>query len=543
MVDDLSMLQGMLDAQHFNLQGIFFPGSGSGVYYRPIIGLSFWIDKLFWSLHAPILHLENILFHLFNVVLLYFLALRIMPIDLRRGYAPLAAALLFAFHPLVNESVAWISGRTDLLATFFMLISAICLQYFRASGKRRYLAMAALILVPGVLVKETALAFPLAAAWLLSAHREGEQPSIRISARLLRRVAWGVAATLALLLGAYLLRKFAFSSVDHRITRAIDLILKSPGGTLKEMVAASGFYLKKFLLPLPLNFTITVISPWYFLLGIGEIFVCLWCAWRRELSAVLFLAGFCLILPALLVVSNTVTWTPYAERYCYPALPFWILSATIWGSQLIARLRISNRATSAAVIALIVISAAITWNRNGVWLSNVTLMADSVDKAPLFPRVRQYYMLALATKGDKSGADREQRINAAMCSNRYVPEQDLALAEDLVRRGVQTNVFDYVESKMRAQFGDSPELYVNMRQFYRELYQRTRDAQAEERIISYDEIHGSLRTDLLLRLLIFNFRGQQPFGKQTQQNPLVEVKFDYLPSPRRLPENQESVQH
>ncbi len=507
LVDDMTMIQGMLEAKHFDLPSIFFPGGGSGVYYRPLIGLSFWVEKHFWNLHPSLLHLDNILCHLANVLLLYLLALRILADDLRRGYAPLAAALLFALHPLVNESVAWISGRTDLLATFFILLSAIFLYRFREKGKRRHLVMAALLLVPGVLAKETALAFPLAAAWLLTPRREaslGTTNAPRMQGKLIRRAAWGVAGTLAFLLAAWLLRKAAFTSMDRRITHAVELILGAPGDTLCDMIAASGFYLKKFLLPLPLNFTITVISPWYLPLGIGEALLCLWCARRRDLPAVLFLAGSSLILPALLVVSNAVTWTPYAERYGYPALPFWILAAIIWGNDLTGRFRISSRATSAAVIGLILVSAAICWERNGLWLSNVALMADSVEKAPLFVRARQYYMLALATKGDKAGARREQRIALAMASNRFVPEQDLTLAEDLLRRGLHEKLFPFVEGKMRAEQGDTPRLYETMRLFYRELYQRTGDERVAARIISYDEIKGSLRTPLPLTLLLFS---------------------------------------
>jgi hypothetical protein len=506
LVDDFVMLQGMLASKHFDLHGIFFPGSGSGFYYRPMIGLSFWIEKLIWHLHPSMLHLDNILFHLANALLLYVVALRILPDRLRKGYAPLVAALLFAFHPLVTESIAWISGRTDLLATTFVLMSTLMVLRYRESGKSYHLVLAALVLVPGILTKETALAFPLAAAWLLAVRSEeaqapagGSNPPRR-PVRLWLRGALGVMGTLAFLLGAFLLRKLAFTSDDGRIVKALSLILDSPRTILADMIAAFGFYLKKFFLPLPLNFTITDISPWYLAVGIGVVLVCLWCALRRDLPAVLFLAGCCMILPPLLITTGAVAWTPYAERYCYPALPFWILASLIWGDRLTLSMHISKRATQAMVISLIVISAAITWERNGLWLTNEALMADTIDKAPLFARVRQYYMLTLTKKGDKIGARRQEEITMAMYNTRYVPELDLTLAEDLVRRGIHKKVFDYVESKMRGDFGVTPQLHTTMRQFYRELYKRTQDEQVKARIISYEAFRDSVSTDMPLML-------------------------------------------
>ncbi|MBI2353978.1 MAG: glycosyltransferase family 39 protein [Deltaproteobacteria bacterium] len=510
-VDDMVLLKGMLESERFDLGGLFFPGGGAGVYYRPMTGLSFWIESLLWSLRPSMLHLVNILFHLANVLLLYVMSIRILPDDMRKGYAPLAAALLFAFHPLVNESVAWISGRTDLLATVFVLLSTLAVQRCRETGRSRYLAVAAVALIPGVLAKETALAFPLAAAWLLSDRREGAHspagatnPS-RQAGRFLRRAAWGAAATLAFLLGVFLLRKQAFTADDNRIDKALGLIVDSPGAILADMLSAFGFYLKKFLLPLPLSFTITAISPWYLAVGIGVVLGCMWCALRRDLPAVLFLAGCCMILPALLLTNGAVAWTPYAERYCYPALPFWVMAAVMRGSRLIRQMRISDRAAHATVITVIVVSAVITWERNGLWLTNEALMADTVDKAPMFARVRQYYMLALAAKGDTAGAKRQENISLAMDGSRYVPEQDLDLAEDLVRRGLHKKVFDFVESKLRAEFGDTPRLYTTMRLFYRELYERTRDEQVRARIIPYEALRDSVRTDMPL-MPIFSLR-------------------------------------
>jgi hypothetical protein len=98
------------------------------------------------------------------------------------------------------------------------------------------------------------------------------------------------------------------------------------------------------------------------------------------------------------------------------------------------------------------------------------------------------------------GAKRQEDISLAMDSYRYVPEQDLALAEDLVRRGIHKKVFDYIENKMRRNFGVTPQLHTTMRLFYRELYERTQDEQVKARIISYEAFRDSVSTDMPLML-------------------------------------------
>ncbi len=93
----------------------FWPGKTKENYYRPLIILSYALD---WQLHKtnPLgYHLFNLGFHLANVLLFYLLFRRRFP-----AAAPLATAL-FALHPVLTEAVAKISGRTDLMSSFFLL--------------------------------------------------------------------------------------------------------------------------------------------------------------------------------------------------------------------------------------------------------------------------------------------------------------------------------------------------------------------------------------------------------------------------------------
>ena len=43
-------------------------------YYRPLVELSYYLDNLLWGMHSRFMHLENILFHLLNTVLVFLIA-------------------------------------------------------------------------------------------------------------------------------------------------------------------------------------------------------------------------------------------------------------------------------------------------------------------------------------------------------------------------------------------------------------------------------------------------------------------------------------
>ena len=126
-------------------------------FFRPIISLSYAIDYAIWGANPIGFHLTNLLLH-FAVCLL---VLRIA-LDERLSRLPaLSAAILFAIHPVHVESVAWISGRTDLIAT------ALALCAFIQFRRERY-RIAALIYFFALCSKEAVVMLPvIAAVWLL----------------------------------------------------------------------------------------------------------------------------------------------------------------------------------------------------------------------------------------------------------------------------------------------------------------------------------------------------------------------------------------
>ena len=112
------------DNPHLLQQDLAHLGSGwaftNGFAWQPLTWLSHQLGfQLFGFQDAGRHHLVNLVLHLLNTGLFFWWLSKISG----QAGASLAAAALFSLHPLRVESVAWVSGRGDLLAAFFVLLA------------------------------------------------------------------------------------------------------------------------------------------------------------------------------------------------------------------------------------------------------------------------------------------------------------------------------------------------------------------------------------------------------------------------------------
>jgi len=93
-------------------------------YYRPVQNFSYLLDYHIWKLNVAGYHIVNILLHIINAYL-FFIILELIFKNFGSNFksVPLIVSLLFLIHPVNTEAVTYISGRGDLLAAFFSLIS------------------------------------------------------------------------------------------------------------------------------------------------------------------------------------------------------------------------------------------------------------------------------------------------------------------------------------------------------------------------------------------------------------------------------------
>jgi len=138
--------------------------------YYPLSATSFWLDYHFWGYRTLPYHVENVLLHLFGVWLFWRLLKR-----LEVPGAALAASFA-ALHPLMVESVGWITERKNVLSLVLYLGALLCYGRFARFWKdepqttagappgprlsRTDYVLALLLFLGADLAKATAFSFP-----------------------------------------------------------------------------------------------------------------------------------------------------------------------------------------------------------------------------------------------------------------------------------------------------------------------------------------------------------------------------------------------
>ena len=105
--------------------------------YRPIRYLSYAVDYQFTGQNPAGYHISNILYHAIASLLVFLVLKRLT------GHfgASLGAALIFVVHPVHTESVAYITGRKDVLCTIFFLLAFLAFLKHRRQPKLRHLIL------------------------------------------------------------------------------------------------------------------------------------------------------------------------------------------------------------------------------------------------------------------------------------------------------------------------------------------------------------------------------------------------------------------
>ncbi len=139
-----------------NIQAMFsqfFVGN-----YHPLTIFSLAINYQISGLDASSYHLFNVLLHLANASLVL---LFIYKLTDKKLLVAAIVAFFFAVHPMHVESVAWVSGRKDVLYALFFLLGLIQYLVYLEKKNMRKLIYAALFFVLACLAKPAAVIFPV----------------------------------------------------------------------------------------------------------------------------------------------------------------------------------------------------------------------------------------------------------------------------------------------------------------------------------------------------------------------------------------------
>ncbi len=416
--------------------------------YLPLTWLSFALDHAVWGLDPFGYHLTNVLLHAANAGVFYLLAHALLVaarLDAGRARTgALVAALCFAVHPLRVESVAWATGRKDVLSGLFTLLAL--LWYVRAAtgAGRGWRRASVLAFALGLLAKGIGMSLP-AVLVVLDVY-----PLRRLPADLRR---WGAAALRPVLIEklpylALALAAVAIGVVGQAQAGAItSLVERSPTVRVATAVVGLAFYLWKTVLPiglapmhhLPLPFDPLgprVVASAVAVAGITLAAVVL----RRRLPALgaVWLCYVLALAPVLGVVQLGLQLV--AERYTYLACLGW---AVLAGALVVHGAGVLRRVLAAAVL---VVLAALTWRQTAVWRGPETLWrhALAVDDTNYLA----HHFLALTLAGDGRGDEAlAHQEDALRLAPGYVAAHE-KVAELYAARGDTARAAEHLETAL-----------------------------------------------------------------------------------------------
>src|SRR2546427_7796416 len=367
--------------------------------YRPIRDISYAIDYALWGERPFGYHLTTLVIHAANLLLVFALIRRFT----ESLVTATLAALIFAVHPIQTDAVTYISGRRDLLFTFFYLLAFHSyLTYYRKRWSLQALVYFVLFFVLwalSLLSKEMAASLPiLIFVWHYCDAWEQEKGSwwrdaAQTARKAFKREQW-LYVSLWLIGLAFTLYWVFIKGASQRVTSGkINYWGGSFYTNFLTVMRVHAWYLKQLLYPTPIAQYLgsleisSSIFDWRVVLSMAVVGGALcggFCLLKRDkLMAFAVLSYFVFLLPVSQIIPHHEL---LADHYLY--LP--MMSFGLFVSLLARKIRSSGvtveKAPYYVVGAAVVVFAVMTVIQNRVWKDERSLWTANYKAVPNSPR-------------------------------------------------------------------------------------------------------------------------------------------------------------
>ena len=343
--------------------------------YFPLSYTLLRIEHWLWGLNPTGYHWINILLHVANVILVWWVLARL------RVPGSLLAATIFAVHPVQVESVAWISEVKNLLMGFFYLMTLLTwVEYVDSRGKSRKVLYAAALVFYflALAAKSTACTLPAALLLILWFKRK----PISLGAIL------ELVPFLVLALGAGSVA--VWWEKFHQGTRVLASL--PPIERLLIASRAIWFYLSKIFWPSNLTFIypqwkidVSDVTGYCWLAAVGALIALTYFARRSfgrgiEVSLLFFVATLAPLLGFIMLY--TFRYTYVADHYQYLACigPIALVSAGF--VKFVDKLRSARWIAWAGAYAIIGCLSVLTFRQSAMYRDMETLWRSTIAKDP-----------------------------------------------------------------------------------------------------------------------------------------------------------------
>ena len=376
---------------------------GHAANWHPLTWLSHMVDCELFGLDAGAHHMVNVLFHLANTALLFWVLFRMTGGLWRSAFV----AALFALHPLHVESVAWVAERKDVLSTFFWILTMWAyLRYTERKCAGRYL-LVVLVFALGLMAKPMLVTLPfvllLLDYWPL-ARLEFSPPISKVKSNIFALILEKL--PLFVLAGcASVVTFFVQKSGDAVVgTKALPLYL-----SVGNAIVSYQQYLIKMIwpgklslyYPHPLN-TLPISK----VLGAATLIIFITILVIKLRYHKWLTVGWLWYLGTLVPVIGLVQVgsQAMADRYTYvPLIGIFIMIA--WtASEFVPKWRWRNLALGLLATVILCSLSVRTWFQIGYWRDSITLYRHSINAAEGNYRLLYNLATELMDQGDRKGA-------------------------------------------------------------------------------------------------------------------------------------------
>jgi len=469
----------LISMEIHSLSGLSLFKSG-GFYYRPVVGVTFLLDFLVWRWNPLGYHLTNVILHVLCILLVFQLTKTLLNCHSKvesKALLSFFTAIFFAVHPIHTESVAWIAGRTDILATLFFLLAFLAYILFRKEKRPVALVLSFVFFFFSVGSKFIGITFPAVVILYelaLNRYKNG--------------------ALFGLVYGIPFLVYLAFRANSlHLAEKIIHLSLKGMTVThfIQLFFSSVWFYMIKSIWPFPQNAFIGEVPAFYHpIVGMILLVAIVWAVVKLDRGRLIkfWLAFFFVtLLPSLIPVYIKVVSTPLAERYLYlPSIAVCFLVSYVLVSFVekqragVGRLLYRGAVT---LLTLVTLAGGIaSAKRSLVWKNELSLWGDTVKKSPKFGKVHDNYGVALMEAGRLDEAEREFKLALSPKVENTITGRSNAcvnLGNLYLRKGDLDKAGKIYREALRFWRGNAV-AYYNLGRFY--LIKATRTGKREERL-------------------------------------------------------------
>lgn len=329
-------------------------------FWHPLTWLSLMLDYQLYGLNAGGYHLTNIILHVLNTLLLFWLFTRMTGMVRRSAFV----AALFALHPLHVESVAWIAERKDVLSGFFFMLTLCLYVYYTENPDiKRYLLVLACF-VCGLMSKPIVVTLPVVMILL-------DYWPLKRLWRLREKIPFIVLSVVVCVVTFYAQYKPFIKDfpLDSRIANAIVSFVAYLGKTFwPHNLAVFYPFVDKLPVCQVLGSAILIIVISVAVVTVAKKLPCLLVGWLWYITILLPVIG-------IVQVGNHSA----ADRYMYlPLIGIGIMMA--WGMPLLFQdIKIRKNILFPAGIAAIAILAILARQQCGYWKNSVILFSHALQ--------------------------------------------------------------------------------------------------------------------------------------------------------------------